>query len=101
MSYAGFYNYYESLVMARIEATLAGAGVDQDYLEDVACVALNQLPARYVRHAVDLIFYLTAEERAGMQRAVEQAVASAAAFVARHRGASRPTTLNHEEPGGS
>ena len=32
-------------------------------LADVACVALNRLPARYVRHDVDMVFYLTEQER--------------------------------------
>ena len=55
-----------------------GNPADPDYLEDVACVALNQLPARYVRHEVDLAFYIPVEERLEMERAVAQAVARAA-----------------------
>lgn len=36
-----------------------GSNVDSDYLSDVACVALNRLPARYIRHEVDMAFYMT------------------------------------------
>ena len=71
---------------------------DQDYLEDVACVALNQLPARYVRHEVDLAFYMPVEERLEMERAVTQAVARAAELVNRHRGdATRPRTITVDQ----
>ncbi len=30
-----------------------------ELLADVACVALNRLPARYIRHEVDYVFYLS------------------------------------------
>ena len=58
---------------------------DQDFLEDVLCVALNQLPARYVRHNVDMVYYLTAEERQGMQQQIEKAVTHAIEYVSAHR----------------
>ena len=48
---------------------------------DVACVALNALPPRYIRFQVDTSFYMSAEERRGMQLAIEQAVSQAAEFV--------------------
>jgi hypothetical protein len=32
-------------------------------LADVACMVLNLLPARYVRHYVEMMFYLTEQER--------------------------------------
>ena len=90
------HNHYEQLVVDRIhELAEAGktASTETDYLEDVACVALNQLPARYVRHTVDLVFYMTPDERAAMTRAVEEAVESALAYVERHRGeGNRPQT---------
>jgi len=46
-------------------------------LADVACVALNRLPARYVRHDVDLVFYLTEHER----NAIELSMAAAMDFA--------------------
>lgn len=95
MAFESIRNYYEQLVVDRIRATVARRedANDADYLEDVACVALNQLPARYIRHHVDLAFYLTAEERAHMQRAVENAVDTAVAYVNRHRAGARPRTI--------
>lgn len=87
MGFEDILNYYERLVAEEINRALrdtAKAG-DMDYLEDVACVALNRLPPRYVRHHVDLIFYLSAEERRQMDTAVQNAVADAISFVDRHR----------------
>ncbi|UUX94834.1 late competence development ComFB family protein [Aquabacterium sp. J223] len=50
-------------------------------LADVACVALNRLPPRYIRHPVDLAFYLTEREREDTQRHVREAVEFAFQFV--------------------
>jgi Late competence development protein ComFB len=50
-------------------------------LADVACVALNRLPARYVRHDVDLNFYMSNDARAKFEAAVKAAVGYAFNFV--------------------
>jgi hypothetical protein len=47
----------------------------------VACVALNRLPSRYIRHAVDLAFYQTEKERLENDRQVGEAVTFAFEFV--------------------
>jgi len=52
-----------------------------DLLADVACVALNRLPPRYIRHTVDFSFYLTEQERLQMDTAIVDAVAYAFNFV--------------------
>jgi hypothetical protein len=41
---------------------------------DVLCVALNNLPARYVRHDVDMMFYMTESERRDNTQAIEMAL---------------------------
>ena len=51
-----------------------GIADDGELLADVACVALNRLPARYVRHDVDLMFYLTEGERHAIELAMEEAL---------------------------
>jgi hypothetical protein len=75
-------NYHERVV---VECVLANAarypGVNEDLLPDVACVALNRLMPRYVRHEVDLAFYLTEKERADNEREVADAVDFAFHFV--------------------
>lgn len=69
------HNYYERLVF---ESVLARSGqhpgFDSNRLADVACVALNKLPARYVQHDVDLMFYLTEAERRAIEISLEEAV---------------------------
>jgi hypothetical protein len=88
MNFEDIHNYYETLVTEYIMNTLAKEeGMDQDFLEDVACLALNQLPARYVRHDVDMAFFLTTREREKMQSNIIEAVLDASRQVReiRHR----------------
>lgn len=86
-------NYYEYLVAQQISDTLSEYADDQDFLDDVACVALNQLPARYVRHRVDLMFYMSGDERAEISKAVDESVRTAVEFVEIHRR-RRPQTIH-------
>lgn len=80
-------NYYEQMVAEEILRSLAGrspaAGVD--YMADVACVALNRLPARYIRYEVDMAFYMTPDELAATHKAVSDAVRDAILFVDTHK----------------
>jgi len=95
MSFESIHNYYERLVLAALQARPDNLlSTDDDYLSDIACVALNQLPARYVRHDVDMIFYMTPEERARMDEETEQAVRNAIEYVNRHRDTERPRTIS-------
>ena len=84
MAFENIHNYYEQLVLRRLQEII-GPSDDPDFIEDVACVALNQLPARYVRHNVDMVYYLTATEREAMQQQIEKAVTHAIEYVAAHR----------------
>jgi hypothetical protein len=76
------HNYYERLVF---EEVVRRSEQHQDFtsgmLADVACVALNRLPARYVRHDVDLMFYLTESERSAIDLAMEEVLNFAFRFV--------------------
>jgi len=58
---------------------------DGEVLADVACVALNRLPPRYIRHEVDMLFYLSDRERAESERQVAEAVEFAFGFVQARR----------------
>ncbi|MCW8829584.1 MAG: late competence development ComFB family protein [Gammaproteobacteria bacterium] len=79
MTFDNMHNYYEALVLERIVNTLARESeLDQELLEDIACLALNQLPARYVRHDVDMALFLSTREREKMQHRVNEAVLHAA-----------------------
>jgi Late competence development protein ComFB len=67
--------------VARGVAHFPGLAGRDDLLADVACVALNRLPPRYIRHTVDLAFYQTERERHDSERAVAEAVDFAFGFV--------------------
>ncbi|MCW7541644.1 late competence development ComFB family protein [Aquabacterium sp. A7-Y] len=75
-------NYYERPVMQAVsEATARYPQMAGELLPDVVCVALNRLPPRYIRHEVDLVFYLTERERADIETAISEAVSFAFEFV--------------------
>jgi hypothetical protein len=76
------HNYYERLVFEEVAKRAVNyAEFTSDMLGDVACVSLNRLPARYVRHDVDLMFYLTEQERHAIELALEEALQFAFGFV--------------------
>lgn len=86
MNFESIHNYYEALVIEHIMNTVANEpDVDQNFLEDIACLALNQLPARYVRHDVDMAFFLTTREREKMQTSITEAVLHATEQVRQSR----------------
>lgn len=86
MNFENIHNYYEKLVLEHLHDTLIEQqGIsDQDLLEDVACVALNRLPTRYVRHDVDTAFFTSDEEWQRMEKQVAAAVAAALDYVRQH-----------------
>lgn len=83
------HNFYERLVFEEVSLrSNQHPDFTHDMLADVACVALNRLPSRYVRHDVDLMFYLTEKERHGIEKAMDDALAFGFRFVA-ERAAKR------------
>ena len=58
-----------------------GIGGNAELLADVACVALNRMAPRYIRHEVDLAFYLSERERSENERLLFDAVEYAFGFV--------------------
>jgi hypothetical protein len=76
-------NYYERLVFDQIQRTLVDTRrIDtKDAMLDIACLSLNRLPARYIRHQVDAAFYMTDQEQQKMLVDVETAVRQAYEIV--------------------
>lgn len=85
-------NFYENLVNTYLteEAAPSAEITDNDLLEDITCLALNMLPARYIRHKVDMAFFLSDEEHRQMKAAVTLAVDNAIKNVIEN---SRETSL--------
>ncbi len=75
------HNYYEHMVIGEIHKQIGDKTFGTDFIADVACVALNNLPPRYIRYDVDMAFYLSPKESMEMEEKVASAVRSALAFV--------------------
>jgi len=75
------HNYYEKLVMQHFTAAKFEEKYDVDFIADLTCVVLNQLPTRYIRHEVDMAFYLPASERFEMESKVKLAISQALEFM--------------------
>lgn len=83
-SFDQVHNYYERLVfeeVARRAQTPENSDCTADMLSDVACLALNRLPARYVRHDVDMMFYMTEPERQAIERSLDEVLNFSFGFV--------------------
>lgn len=102
---ASVHNYYERLVTESILYSSTRAQQDPDFLADVSCVALNHLPPRYIRHDVDMSFFMSPVERQETSDKVQQAVDHAIEFVTQHQDEKtqsetndKPeTTLNNDD----
>jgi late competence development protein ComFB len=78
------HNYYEKLVLDYFEELDVEGKYDTDFIADLTCIVLNQLPTRYIRHEVDMAFYLPASERFEMESKVKVAVGKALDFMKTH-----------------
>lgn len=78
------HNYYENLVSQHFSELKIDEKYDEDFIADLICVVLNQLPTRYIRHEVDMAFYLPASERFDMEKKVKEATSKALDFMKVH-----------------
>jgi len=78
------HNYYERLVSQHFTTLKIDGQYDEDFMADLTCVVLNQLPSRYIRHEVDMAFYLPASERFEMEKNVKEAIQKALEFMKTH-----------------
>ena len=75
------HNYYEHLVLERISKLGLDKTKSPDYLADLCCLALNQVPPRYIRYEVDMAFYLPQSERNQMEMNVEHAISKGLKYL--------------------
>jgi len=68
------HNYYERLVLDKLMTMYSTGTMPAELLADVACVALNRLPPRYIRHDVDMAFYLSPHEYSDIENKVTDAI---------------------------
>ena len=83
MNFASLYNYYEHLVFDYISRQLTQKYTDkgEDFFLDVACYSLTRLPSRYIRHEIDMAYYMAPGEHDEMVERVAQTADSAAEFI--------------------
>ena len=82
-NFEAVHNCYERLVVERIvQRHEKYPNFTAEMYADVLCVALNNLPTRYVRHDVDMMFYMTESERRDSTHGIETALDMAFQLVA-------------------
>lgn len=82
--FSSVHNHNEAAVfqaVAELAPQHPGLAGDAELLADVACVALNRLTPRYIRHRADFVFYLSDRERIDFERELHEAVTHAFGFV--------------------
>lgn len=75
------HNYYEHLVFEKLIQKMNLGVLEEEFITDIACVALNHLPPRYIRHDVDMAFYLSPNEYEEIDQKVANAIEYAISFV--------------------
>jgi|TARA_B110000014_G_C19934949_1_gene483711 hypothetical protein len=72
------HNYNEKLVLEYFVEKDLSSHYSDDFIDDLFCIVLNKLTPRYIRHDVDMIFYMPSQERENLSqditRATEQAL---------------------------
>lgn len=75
------HNYYEHLVLEEIHRINERSLTDMEFFADCACVALNHLPPRYIRHDVDMTFFMSSVELEETHNKVRDAAKQAVEYV--------------------
>jgi competence protein ComFB len=76
------HNWYERLVMKQLNSNLKlKSEFTEESISDIACLTLNRLPPKYVRHSVDMSFYTSSVERAEMDERITAAITAAIEYV--------------------
>lgn len=75
------YNFYEHIVVERLSIMGLDKTKDTDYIADLSCIVLNQLPPRYIRYQVDMAFYLPQHERIEMEIKVKESIDRAIEYL--------------------
>ena len=71
------HNYYERKVVEEINHNYLETGLTDTQLADLACIALNHIPPRYIRYDIDMSFYMSGEEYNEMNNKVVKSLKKA------------------------
>lgn len=75
------FNYNERLIVEEMAAQISTDSYTEEQLSDIACLALNKVPSKYIKHSVDRAFYMSDAERVALDKAVKSAVTEAIKFI--------------------
>lgn len=75
------HNFYEHIVLEHLGLMGMDKTKDADYIADLSCIVLNQLPPRYIRYQVDMAFYLPQHERIEMEIKVKETIERAVSYL--------------------
>ncbi len=84
MTFASIHNRHEKDVYAKVEAATTRYPFllkNPDLMADAACVALNAIQPHYIRHDLDMSFYMSDAERVQDDLTVSNAVESAVQYI--------------------
>jgi len=87
MDFTSIHNFYEHLVIDYLQSDVMpnlSSEQSTDFILDVACYALTKLPSRYMRHEIDMAFYLETEERGKMVDEVKRVVDDAVIYITKN-----------------
>lgn len=91
------HNYYERLVINEINEHYADKFDDPDVLADMACIALNRIPPRYIRYDIDMSFYMSTDEHILVEKTVRKAVRKAYKKIRQAEEAKKQAELEAAE----
>ncbi len=83
MDFSNIKNYNELLVLDYIQSDVEPrySEKSEDFFLDVACYALSKLPSRYMRHDIDMAFFMNEGERTALEIEVKTAVDDAVGHI--------------------
>lgn len=88
------HNRFEKIVIERVQAEAAKLpelSKNRELPADAACIALNMLRPHYIRHDLDLKFYMTDARRSEEELEISAAVAAALVYL-QHGDRNKPST---------
>ncbi len=77
------HNYYEDLLKQHLQSLKLFDTHDEDYIADFCCLVLNQLPAQYIRHNVDMYHYTSPQKFEEMAFEMRLAINNATSWLDR------------------
>lgn len=92
MALDSVHNYYERLVFNEIKEKYRDL-MDPEELADMACIALNRLPPKYIRYDIDMSFFMTPVQYTEIERDVSKACKKAFKKMLKYR-----TTQDAQSP---